>query len=458
MSHAGVGEPVCWKAKLPHGARQHGEKRMTKRVVFSNASFGSSLRLLREERGLSLGDLSRLVNYSRSHLSRVETGKKQPAEGLVRLCDDALDAKGSLLALLVRAPRRQSGRSCPIQLPRSISDFTGREGALDELDALLSEVHRQNDGQAVVTVVEGAAGVGKTATVVHWGHGVRSHFPDGVLFADLQGFGPGGRPVSTRQVLRNFMTALGAEPVEFSGEIHHLAASYRSLLTGRRLLIVLDNAATAEQVRPLLPASPRCMTVITSRSRLTGLVTRDGSHRITVPPLTASECDALLSRLGVASRPPKGASPCACQYLPLTVRIAAERRETVGGMDICERCGSDALLTYLYSTGDDVSNMYTALSWSYRYLPPAVARAFRVLAAEVRDTVTVSAAARLLGVEVMGARKMLESLADIHLLQCLSSDEYRFEKTVRGFARELDGRDVARFARAGHDAERVMSY
>ncbi|MEU7636087.1 MULTISPECIES: helix-turn-helix domain-containing protein [unclassified Streptomyces] len=434
---------------------------MTKRVISANVSFGSSLRLLREERGLSLGDLARLVNYSRSHLSRVETGKKQPAEGLVRLCDEALEAKGSLLALLVRAPRRQSGRMCPIQLPRSISDFTGREGALDELNAMLSEVHRQGDGQAVVTVVEGAAGVGKTATVVHWGHRVRSHFPDGVLFADLQGFSPGGRPVSSHQVLRNFMTALGAVPDELPRELPHLAASYRSLLTGQRLLIVLDNAASAEQVRPLLPASPRCMAVVTSRSRLTGLVTRDGSYRITVPHLTESECAKLLSRLGGAPLPPKGKAHCVCRYLPLTVRIAAERRESVGGMDICERCGSDSLLKYLYNTGDDVSNMYTALSWSYRYLQPEAARGFRLLAAGVGDTVTVSEAGRLLGTDVMWARKVLDSLADIHLLQRLSRDEYHFPKTVKGFARELAGRDVQRFAYAGHGARQgyeLLSY
>ncbi|MGW3009065.1 helix-turn-helix domain-containing protein [Streptomyces sp. NPDC001219] len=425
---------------------------MTKRITSVGASFGSSLRALRKERGLSLGDLARLVNYSRSHLSRVETGKKQPAEGLVRLCDEALGAKGSLLALAVRSPRRRSGRTSPVQLPRSIADFTGREETLEQLDAMLAEVHRQRDGQAVATVVEGAAGVGKTAAVVHWSHGVRSHFPDGVLFADLQGFSTAGRPVGSRQVLRSFMTALGADPGYLAGELHDLAASYRSLLTGKRVLIVLDNAAGAEQVRPLLPASPQCMAVITSRSRLTGLVTRDGAYRITVPYLSEGECTRLLSRLAGAPLPLERNACCACRYLPLTVRIAVEQREMMDGLELCERCGSEALLKYLCTTHDETSDMYTALSGSYRHLQPEAARGLRLLGGCAGYVVTVSEAAHILGSDIVRAQRVLDALADIHLLHRSSREEYRFEKTVKGFARELAGHDTHLVTYAGQGA------
>lgn len=422
---------------------------MMERQVSTSAQFGLSLRLLRKERGLSLGDLARLVNYSSSHLSRVETGKKRAAEGLARRCDEVLEAEGGLLDLLVRPPRRQKGRTNPAQLPRSVADFTGRADVLAELDATLAEVDRQRDGQAVVTVVDGAAGVGKTATVVYWGHRVRASFPDGVLFADLQGFGPGQRSASIQEVLRSFLTALGAPSESLSMELQHLAAGYRSMLMGKRLLIVLDNALSAEQVRPLLPASSGCMTVITSRSRLAGLVARDGAYRVTVPLLTEAEYDGLLARLAGAALPGKVNAICEYRYLPLTVRIAVERMETVGGIEMYERCDPDALLQYLCAINDETSNLYTVLSWSYRSLRPEAARGLRVLGSRSGTTVTVSEAAKILGTDVVNARKVLDSLTDIHLLEHVSRNEYHFEGIVKAFARECARREGYLAARAG---------
>lgn len=384
---------------------------------------------------MSLGDLARLVNYSRSHLSRVETGNKRPTEGLAQRCDEVLGAQGNLSKLLVRPPRRQRGRIRPAQLPRNVSDFTGRTDVFRELDGILAEVGRQRDGQAVVAVVDGAAGVGKTATVVYWGHEVRARFPDGVLFADLQGFGPWGRPADSRDVLRNFLTALGAAGDSLPDDVQYLAANYRSVLTGKRMLIVLDNAFSAEQVRPLLPASPRCMTVITSRSRLAGLVAREGAYRVTVPYLTDDECAELLSRISGVPSVRRNAR-CRCRFLPLALRIAVERMDGGGGVEVCERCNPDSMLTYLRTINDETSNMYTVLSWSYHYLQPEAAQAFRLLGTRAGDTFTVSEAARLLGVDTAKAQKVLDSLTDIHLLEFASSHEYRFEKMVKAFARE----------------------
>ncbi|MFD5746293.1 helix-turn-helix domain-containing protein [Streptomyces sp. NPDC127033] len=422
---------------------------MAEPQAFTNASFGSSLRHLRTERGLSLGDLARLVNYSRSHLSRVETGNKRPTEGLARRCDEVLDAQGSLSQLVARPPRRrQRGRISPAQLPRNISDFTGRTDVFGELDRMLAEVDRQQDGQAVVTLVDGAAGVGKTATVVYWGHQVRARFPDGVLFADLQGFGPRGRSSDSRDVLRNFLTVLGATGDSLPDDVQHLAADYRSMLAGKRLLIVLDNAFSAEQVRPLLPASPRCMTVVTSRSRLAGLVAREGAHRVTVPYLTEAECAELLSRIGGLPSV-RGNTRCRYPFLPLALRIAVERMDAVGGIELCEQRNPDSILTSLRTVNDETSTMYTVLSWSYHYLQPEVARAFRLLGTRTADPFTVAEAAELLRTDVVHSRKVLDSLVDIHLLEPASPSEYRFEGMVRAFARECVRRHEGPVERAG---------
>jgi DNA-binding SARP family transcriptional activator len=164
----------------------------------------------------------------------------------------------------------------PAQLPPGIVPFTGHEDALCQLDKLLSNHH---GGTAVViAALTGPSGSGKTALAVHWAHRVRDRFPDGQLHVDLGGCGPG--PIGPHDALAHFLRALGVPADDVPTDVEAAAATYRSLLADRRMLVLLDNAVAADQVRPLLPGSPGCLVVVTSRDRLAGLVATNGAHRI----------------------------------------------------------------------------------------------------------------------------------------------------------------------------------
>jgi len=217
----------------------------------------------------------------------------------------------------------------PRQLPAASRYFTGRIHELDILYGLLEQNPRETDG-VVICALTGMAGIGKTALAVYWAHQVADRFPDGQLFADLRGFSPFGAPVSPTEVVSGFLTALGISPASIPLDAVDRAALYRSLLAGRRMLIVLDNAQDAEQVRSLLPGSPRCLVLITSRSRLTGLSAGEGAQLLPLGVLTDSESRDLLSTSLGAGR--VMAEPAAvseliglCARLPLALRDVAAR-------------------------------------------------------------------------------------------------------------------------------------
>jgi hypothetical protein len=217
----------------------------------------------------------------------------------------------------------------PRQLPPAVRDFTGRTEHLAMLDAMLPAEDDESTGAVVISAVDGAAGIGKTALAVRWAHRVQNGFPDGTLHANLRGYGPGD-PATPVEVLDGFLRALGmpAERMPMGLEAH--AGLYRSLLAGRRLLIVLDNANSADQVRPLLPGAAGCMVLVTSRDSLTGLVVTDGARRLTLDLLTEAEALQLVS--GIVGPVRVAAKPDAvtemirlCARLPLALRIAAGR-------------------------------------------------------------------------------------------------------------------------------------
>ncbi|MGW7531121.1 helix-turn-helix domain-containing protein [Amycolatopsis sp. NPDC054798] len=401
-------------------------------------SFGSALRAARQDRGLSLVQLARLVNYSKSHLSRVETEDKAPTDMLARRCDDALRT-GDLLSSLVGTGR--PGRRGPSvnQLPRAVPGLVGREGTRCELDRALPGT-RSDSAQSTVVIVDGPAGIGKTATVLNWAHDAASQFPDGVLFADLGGFGPGG-PADESDVLRHFMNSLGGQAgAEVPAE--HLSARYRSLLTGKRVLIMLDNAAGAGQVRPLLPAAGGCHVVVTSRDRLSGLVVRDGAERVTVPPMAEDEAVRLLEVVAGPRFDRSAASELArsCGYVPLALRVAA------GDVAGWQRSPLDG-------HGDETTTLRTVLSWSYRKLAPAAARALPRLASMGGEPFSPTAAASLLGTEVDEAHVLLDALAEIHLLQQILPDAYRLDRLTAAFSAELDSTGPLRLASDGLRAQ-----
>src|SRR5262249_20035561 len=230
------------------------------------------------------------------------------------------------------ARREQAGtdaRSVPRQLPAAVSHFAGRSGELAALTGLLRG-RAEAGGTVVIYAVSGTAGVGKTALAVYWAHQVASRFPDGQLYVNLRGFDPTGAVMEPADAVRRFLDALQVPPERIPADLDAQAALYRSHLSGRRMLVVLDNARDTAQVRPLLPGAPTCLVLVTSRSQLSGLVAADGAHPISLDLLSAAEARELLARrLGaarVAAEPEAVAEIIPrCVRLPLALAIVAAR-------------------------------------------------------------------------------------------------------------------------------------
>ena len=218
-------------------------------------------------------------------------------------------------------------RLTPAQLPHDVGGFTGREPELADLASLTTD---QEGAAVVITAIDGVAGIGKTALAVHFAHRAAPAFPGGQLFVNLRGFDPEHPPLGPGEVLARFARALGANPADLPDDADELAAMYRSQLAGRRVLVVLDNAASAGQVRPLLPGTAGCLAIVTSRNRLSGLVAVDGAQRLTLDMLPPSHAVALIARTAGDER--VAADPAAtrrlaelCGRLPLALRITADR-------------------------------------------------------------------------------------------------------------------------------------
>jgi hypothetical protein len=275
----------------------------------------------------------------------------------------------------------------PRQLPADIHGFTGRAEHLKELDALLSLVGTGPTHPVVVAAVCGTAGVGKTTLAVHWAHRVASEFPDGQLYVNLHGFDPNGSAMSSAEAVRRFLDALAVPPARIPASPEAQVGLYRSLVAGRRLLLVLDNARDADQVRPLLPGSPGCLVVVTSRNRLSSLVATEAACTVTLNLLSPDEARELLAgRLGadrVAAEPAAVHDIVdACARLPLALIIVAARAAAhphfplaVLARDLhdAER-GLDA-----FTLGEPGTDVRAVFSWSYRTLEAEAARLFRLL-------------------------------------------------------------------------------
>lgn len=246
------------------------------------------------------------------------------------------------LNLLTRAPARSpvaTGRGStvvPRQLPGLVEGFVGRAADLETLDRLHADWKKQRNGPAAspaFSVISGAAGVGKTTLALRWAHEVAEQFPDGQLYVDLRGFHSSGEPMAPADAVRGFLDALDVPPQRVPASLDAQAALYRSLLPGKRMFVLLDNARDAEQVRPLLPGSPSCFTVVTSRDPLTGLVAGLAAHPLAIGPLARHEARELLAaRLGtarIAAEPePAEEIVVRCAGLPLALAVVAARAVT----------------------------------------------------------------------------------------------------------------------------------
>ncbi|MFD8483049.1 ATP-binding protein [Kitasatospora sp. NPDC059673] len=417
-------------------------------------TFGERLRRLREEHGVSLAGLARATNYSKSYLSRVETGRRHGTPALAAACARALGVDVALFGPVGGpTPDSTAGNTVatpppvPVQLPPAPGVFAGRGAAVAELDSALSAARaRWGEGGPRVWVIDGMGGVGKTALAVRWAHRVRDRFPDGVLFSDLAGHGSSGAPREPGEVLDSFLRALGADAGAIPPQVADRSALLRTLLAERRVLLVLDNAAAPAQVRPLLPGAPGCVVLVTSRTRMAGLVVRDGARRVTLAPLPQGRAVELLRRTLGAER--VDAEPAAaeelvrlCGRLPLALLVAAERAAGRPGLALARvneelRSGRNRLRV-LAAADDGDSALRVVFSWSYRALAPEPARAFRLLALHPGAALTGATAAALLGTTAGNARELLDLLADVHLLEVEAPERFRFHSLLQVYAREL---------------------
>jgi tetratricopeptide (TPR) repeat protein len=328
----------------------------------------------------------------------------------------------------------------PFQLPPDVRGFTGRCEQLAALDALLAD--REESTAAAVAVVCGTPGVGKTALVVHWAHKVRGQFPDGLLYVDLRGFDP-QQPLDPAEVLGSFLRALSVAGDTIPRDLAERATLFRSQLDRRRILVILDNAASEEQVRHLLPNSSSCLTVVTSRNNLTGLVAREGALRIPVGSLPLRDAVVLLRALLGAERVDadrQGAAALAerCARLPLAIRIGADLAFTRRRAQLTELAAElhRYHLDLFNAGGDERTAIRTVFSWSYLHLRDDRARAFRLLGLHPGHDVDGHACAAIFGVDLGEAALRLDDLVRANLLEEAGHRRYRMHDLLRAYARE----------------------
>jgi tetratricopeptide (TPR) repeat protein len=343
----------------------------------------------------------------------------------------------------------------PRQLPAGAAFFTAREAELKQLDELLGQAgleggDGEHGGAVVISAVAGMAGVGKTALAVHWAHRVAGRFPGGQLYVNLRGYDPGA-PVTPEEAAGWFLAALGVPAAQIPAAAAERFGLYRSVLAGRRVLIVLDNAADAAQVRPLLPGSPGCLVVVTSRSALAGLAAGEGARLLRLGPLDDEQSARLLAaRLGperVAAEP-DAVAELASRYggLPLALAVTAARAAADPELPLgvlaaqlarppdAGVAGADPGRLDVLETGDAATSLRELLSWSHRQLSEPAAAMFALLGVHCGPDITVPAAASLAGVPRPDARRPLAELADASLAAEHRPGRYVMHDLVRRYA------------------------
>ena len=339
-----------------------------------------------------------------------------------------------------------TGPPVPAQLP-PVPAFAGRRAELARLDALLLPSPHARAGapaNVAITVLSGTAGAGKTALALHWSHRASAEFPDGQLFVNLQGFGPAGTALEPADAVRGFLEALGVPQARIPADLPARTGLYRSLLAGRHLLVVLDNARDAGQVRPLLPGAPGCAAIITSRSQLAGLAATEGASHLILDLLTPADGrELLVSRLGrdrVAREPAAVTSIIdRCARLPLALTITAARAMTVRNFPlaaIAAELGDATRALDPFHGGDAATDVRSVFSWSYRALSPAAARLFRLLGLHPGPVISLPAAASLGEIETGQARLLLAELSRAHLMAELAPGLFAFHDLLRAYAAE----------------------
>jgi DNA-binding SARP family transcriptional activator/Tfp pilus assembly protein PilF len=406
-----------------------------------------------------------LAAYQRARRVLVDELGAEPGAELRELHRQILTT-GPVLAgpkpgqLLPGGARPAGARPAPVvprELPGPVPQFVGRAAELADLTGMLERASAQWPRTLVISAIAGMAGVGKTALALQWAHQVADRFPDGQLHVNLRGYDP-GQPISAAAALAGFLRSLGVAEQDIPAGTAERAARYRSLLAGRRMLIVIDNARDVEQVRPLLPGSPSCAAVVTSRDALAGLVARDGARRLDLGLLPPAEAAGLLRALigERAEAEPEATMTLAgyCARLPLALRVAAERAAAAPGVSLAdltsELADQQERLDLLDATGDQLTAIKVVFSWSVRHLDDEAACAFRLLGLHPGADFDAYAAAALTDTTLRQARRLLHRLARAHLVQPAGTGRYGMHDLLRAYAADQD-------ADSGSEQERGMA-
>ncbi|MGW7635264.1 BTAD domain-containing putative transcriptional regulator [Streptomyces decoyicus] len=372
----------------------------------------------------------------------------EPGPALRELHDAILRDDPSLMASAVVVPKKppETPRTAPLELPADIPAFVGRDTPLASLNTL---VDGHTEGRRLTMgLITGGAGVGKTGLAVHWAHQVADEFPGGLLFADMWGYDETHEPADPAVVLGWFLRSLGVPEAEIPAETHERAALYRSVLADRRVLIVLDNVRSFDQVRALIPGSSRSCVLLTSRSLLEQLVVRHGAVSIHLDVLRRREATDLLAQFIGEERVDAARADAErlvelCDRLPLTVRIAAARLAAKPQWPIgylASRLDNEQLRLDELSSGE--SQVRSSFALSYHALPHDVALLYRRLGLLDAPDFAGWVGAALLATDTHKAEGLMESLVDAHLLQTVGFDStgqprYGFRNLLRLHAREL---------------------
>jgi transcriptional regulator with XRE-family HTH domain len=437
-----------------------------------SAAFGTTLRQCRIEAGLTQEELANRSGISIRAISDLERNRTtKPLMRSARMLADALKLSGDARDEFAEAAIRDAGKqshavsrdaepspridcypapSCqrcsviPRQLPASLKGLTGRDDAVAALDALLDAAW-SNAQQMPIVVIGGIVGAGKTALAVYWARAAAARFPDGQLYVDMGGFSEADRRVSAADALDGFLCGLAVPVHQRPTRLADKAAIYRSIVAGKRLLIVLDNARDAEHVRPLLPGSGTCLTLVTSRDELTGLAGTHGAVTMSLDMLSSQAAhDYLAGRLG---RERVNAEAHAarelierCAGLPLALSItaacaAARPRKPLAAIARGLRTRPEILDAF--AMGDPACDLRSAVSWSYLSLDGQAARLFRLFGLHPGQEIGVRAAASLAGITPDCARRLCDQLIRAGLLREAGADSYVCHELLRAYATEL---------------------
>ncbi len=371
------------------------------------------------------------------------SGSAEPSPGSARQSPGAADTPGEQAASSTSAPNGPAPLAPPAQLPADLPTFAGREPELSQVSKMLSP--DSESPLVAICAIDGLAGIGKTTFAIHWAHRVAKHFADGQPYLNLHGFDASASAMTPADALGTLLYSLGLPAGHIPDDLDARAGLYRSVLAGRRVLLVLDNARDVEQVRPLLPGSPGCLVIATSRNPLAGLAMTEGARLLTLKlPSVATARQTLERRLGadrIAAEPEAAEQIIQlCGRLPLALAIVAARATAHPDFTLAS-IATDLRRTQgrldAFSTAGVTADARTVFSWSYHHLSPQACRLFRLLSLQPATDITIAAAASLLGTPPEEASQLMPELTSTALITQHQPGRYAFHELTRAYATEL---------------------